>query len=209
MKASFPLIVLALLSIINCSCKNSPTQAKDSSAIDFPNKVGDTWTYIHFDSLYRKLDTAFVTIVGQTTMGSNQAATIWQFKSSEGVDTNYVVVSDNAVYFGGGVSDDTVLYALSAIVYRLIFPLKVGNEWSGGYFNDTDRVVNISSIAVAAGNFSTAYEVVETWGLGFNQDWSISRWFVPGVGIVRIYYHGVTPGMANETYELIRYTATR
>lgn len=194
MKTKLFFLSLTVLIIINMSCNNSPTQTDELPSSDFPNKVGDTWTYFHFDSLNLKSDTVVVTIVGQTTLASNQLATIWQFKSWQGVETTYVTVSK-----------DTVRLISSSHGFKLIFPLQVGNKWKEDYSaNDTNRVLRSGSISVIAGNFSGTYELQESWGF-LNDYGSISRWFVPQVGIVRIYHTRWSFGMANETFELVRY----
>lgn len=193
MKTRISLSLLALVLVLSPSCKNSPTQISEVPSMEFPNNIGNSWTYSHFDSLAQKSDSVLVTIVGQTNLTPDQVATIWQFKYPNRIDTGYVTVSQ-----------DTVRLVSSGRSFRILFPLQVGNKWVEDYVNDTNRVVGYGPITVVAGSFSGAYQIVESWG-GFNDYGSIARWFVPAVGIVRMYHRGWSFGEANETYELIRY----
>ena len=181
---------------MNVSCKRSSTSAGEPVVPDFPNNAGNYWVYSFYDSLANKSDILTITIVGQTP---DKSASIWQFKYSDRIDTQYVTISQDTVIFAPAVNSPWSSYNT-----KIPFPLLIGNKWRGNYLNDSSYVAEINSISVPAGSFSNAYKIVEGWG-GFNDYGSIISWFVPKVGIVRRYHKGVSFGLANDTFTLVSY----
>jgi hypothetical protein len=196
MKGNIFFFVSIVLLLLNVSCKNASTPSTEPVPADFPNNVGNKWVYSFYDSLSNKSDYLTVTIVGQT---ANKSASIWQFKYSNRIDTQYVTVTSDTVHFDPHISSPWSSYN-----NIFLFPLQVGNGWRGDYVLDSTYIAEINSIIVPAGSFSNAYNIVERWG-GFNDYGSITSWFVPKVGIVRRYHRGISFGEANDTFSLVSY----
>jgi hypothetical protein len=196
MKGNILFLVSITLLLLNVSCKNTTTPLIATNLTDFPNNVGNKWVYSYYDSLSNKSDYLTVTIVGQTP---DKLSTIWQFKYSDRIDTQYVTFSGDTVRFDPHISSPWSSYN-----NIFLFPLQVGNGWKDDYLLDSTFVAEINSIIVPAGSFMDAYKIVESWG-GFNDYGSIISWFVPKVGIVRRYHRGISFGEANDTFSLLSY----
>ena len=183
-----------LFSIV--SCRHSSISPGETVISDFPDNVGNNWVYSFYDSLSNKSDILTITIVGQTI---DKSASIWQFKYSDRIDTQYVTISQDTVFFSPVVSSPWSSYNT-----KIPFPLMIGNKWRGNYLNDSSYVAEKNPVSVPAGSFANAYKIVEGWG-GFNDYGSIISWFVPKVGIVRRYHTGASFGLANDTFTLVSY----
>jgi hypothetical protein len=181
---------------LNSSCKKSSELPTQPASADFPNTVGDYWSYAFYDSLSNKSDILTISIVGQTL---DKSISIWQFKYSDRIDTQYVSISGDTVTFSPQISSPWSSYNT-----KIIFPLIVGNGWRT-YF-DTTFISSTNYIGVPAGSFPTAYRIDEIWG-GFNDYGTIVSWFVPKVGFVSRYHRGTSFGTANESFNLISYIA--
>lgn len=197
MKDKLLRIGIIVVLLVNFSCKDSTTQTNDFGTSYFPNKVGTTWNYSFYDSLAKTNGNVIVTIVGETTILSDQSATIWEYKYPDRTDTLYVTISTDTV---------RIIRSLLSPWYnqKFIIPLAVGNHWKGDWMNDTCYVSESNSVRVAAGNFSNGYKIVEGWG-ALNDYGFVHSWFVPYVGIVSKWHKGWSFGMANDYYELVSY----
>ncbi len=184
---------LAMIVGMATGCRNTVTSPSESFPQDFPNNVGDSWTFAEFDSLSKTSDTVYVSIVGQTELTSNRSATIWCYKYPTQTDTVFVTFSNDTAEF------------ISGRTTKLIFPLRVGNQWPEDYVNDTNRVLENAPFSVPAASFPSAYQIVETWG-GFNDYGKVIRWFVPQVGIISVSTRRLILGAyTNTTLQLIHY----
>ena len=193
------ILLVAVLTLVILSCQMPVGLPEGGSTADFPNRIGDQWTYQYYDSLRQRSDTVVVTIVGQTTIPGNKTATIWQKVYRIGIDTVYVTVSGDTVKI-------LPKYALTAqwINTKYIFPLLVGRGWRGDISFDTNTIADMKSISVIAGKFLNAYRIEERWG-GYNEYGRVTTWFVPRVGAATIHRREWGWGFVNETWELIDY----
>lgn len=186
------------------SCKQRVTQPPDGNVIsDFPNKVGNVWTYSSYDSLANQSDTVIVRIVGQTTIPENKSVTVWQKSFGSHIDTVFV-----------SISFDTVRIIPEAHINsqwvntKYLFPLEVGKAWRGDFVSDTSTVVENRSITVIAGSFPNAFRIEERWS-ALNDYGAVSTWFVPKVGIVKLHRREWGFGFSNETWELLSYQVSQ
>jgi len=172
----------------------------------FPNTVGTEWVYEQIDSTSSGLDsftvtfdTVMVTIVDSGRFESGDSYTLWEFVSSIGVDTQYLVTGEERLTF----QRDTVFSPLWDLYYE--FPLAVGRIWGFDFFAPVPEVLdkepNITPLQPFASSFHTQMR-----GGGFNDYWTQEDWLAPGVGIVRTrrWQTGFIPWM-NRTWNLIEY----
>ncbi len=174
--------------------------AKQSSSTfyktDFPNMIGDSWTYSVYDSLADELDTVNVNIAGEKILPSSVISKIWTFEGGNFNDTNYFA------FYG----DTLKIFKKDDLVYpaeQIIFPLFPNKVW--GSYGDTSRVKSVEMIDVEAGNFSNAYHINRNaYSLNFQLLEDI--WLVPGVGIVKKNKFEVSLGpVENSNWKLLNY----
>lgn len=203
MTIKFFLLLVAVLFTLS-SCKQGVTQPPDGGSIlDFPNKVGNVWTYSLFDSLSHQSDTVTVRIVGQTTIPGNKPATVWQKTFRSHVDTEFVFISSDTVRI---ISKANINAQWDNTKY--LFPLQIGKRWRGDFVTDTSTVVENRAITVIAGTFPDAFGIEERWG-AFNDYGSVTTWFVPKVGIVKMHRREWGFVFSNETWELLSYQVSQ
>jgi hypothetical protein len=198
MKQYIPLsfILGVSLAVFLLSCHDDTV--KPDIQEDFPNSIGSSWEYFLYDSLTDRIDTVSVAITDTTTLPNDEQSTIWIYTYSDKTDTTYVSISGDTV---------KLYYDVNALWnYRsYIFPLEVGNTWIGGN-GDSTIVVTSSAISVTAGEFQNGF-LIETNLAGFNRWGTISSWFVPHIGPVRMHRKEFALGpFKNETWELLDYT---
>jgi len=209
-KITIAIIFLLLIYII--SCDDSPTRynnVPDDS--DFPNSIGMLWKYEVYDSLSQTTDTVWFSITDTVTMPSGEFYTEWKSKNL----TSFIFEWQYLHLYGDTLEffDDSV--GLSANE-RIVFPLELGNGWSGPATNDdTSLVTLIGYVGVPAGIFAKGARIDRSWNLDFEEggNWS-QTWVVPDVGIVSRYFLSqFSDGSSitvtkNETWKLIEYDLT-
>ena len=159
----------------------------------FPNTIGTSWTYAIFDSLGRQADTAVVTVAGQTIHAHYGPVTAWRTTYRNRTDSQYV-----------RISGDTMTIYEDNDARSYIFPLSVGQQWSGLFLVDTSTVTQRGNICVPAGTFQNGFKV-ESTVRGFNIRYRKSVWLVPRVGIVDIQVTFVGIGLETTTWTLLTY----
>ncbi len=218
-RKSIAILILAFIFV--SSCDEAPTRSGGGKPrVNFPNSVGMLWKYQVYDSLTQTTDIVWLSITDTLTIRSNEfftqrnekrfsAITLAKATSATATfDAQYLhVVGDTLEIF----NDTTGLLASE----RIVFPLELGNEWSGPSDNDTSRVTLVGEIEVPAGRFSGSARIDRSWNTDFEGGGSHSQtWIAPDVGVV--YRHNlsqVSDGVnltvtKNEVWKLIEYDVT-
>jgi len=172
------------------ACRNTIQPDSSISAQYFPNKVGDSWTYMVDDTVGENLQ---VSIIGSTSLPDGIPVSIWKWvwpgnmnPKVFGTDTTYVVISGDTVEISSPINPKR--YPPKSIKdlpirYKYIFPLETGNNWI--HDADSSRVVSKDSLTVPAGMFNGVYKI-HTHGFSFNYRLDRDIWFKPGVGLVKM-----------------------
>jgi len=145
----------------------------------FPNNVGDQWVYAEIDSGFTvEFDTVTITIVDSGQFESGDSYTLWEFVSSNGTDTQYVVIGEERLRS----QRDTTFSPIWDLYYD--FPLAVGRNWGVVSILPIPRVIDKESILTPIQHFPSAFHTRMSGG-AFNDYWTQEDWLAPGVGIVR------------------------
>ena len=194
------LINLAIASFASCQ-NNGLSDLRQIQG--FPNKVGDSWSYLVTDTAYaygkhqgtnQTTDTLSVSVIGSTHLPDGTQAAIWRtawppelaFSSPPwNVDTTYVWISADTVNMSSGM--EPVLHPPKSmkdipITSKFIFPVQTGQTWNIG--PDSSRVVSVSSLQVPAGTFDNVYQILRNES-SFNFYLTEHDWLKPGVGLVQ------------------------
>ena len=199
MKRILPLVIIIVLF---SSCRLFNTH-HNPFVEDFPNRIGDSWTYKYTEGNGSQHDIE-VKIVGQGKLPNGQIAKIWQYKYPGFTDSVWVMSNDTeAIFYNKPCCTTMPLQRL-----RLVFPLNVGNSWhTDAPYGDTTRVWNQSTISVPAGTFQNVYGISKTVGYVTNSWTKDTLWYKNKIGIVRKsqseFSLGPLPG--NGTWELRSY----
>jgi len=197
------IITLSLTLLLLSSCRFFSVQHNHFTN-DFPNTVGDSWTYVLTDDSGNS-DILKVTIVAKGKMSNGQAATIWQYDYPGFTDSLWVVSNDTAANFYRNPGSSST----SRPVLALVMPLQVGNNWSTDVpYGDTTKVLSKTSISVPAGTFSPVYKISKTVGYVTNSWTKDTLWYKNKIGLLKKsqaeFSLGPLPG--NGTWELKSYT---
>jgi len=201
-KLFFKRIVFVLFVLIGImgACQKKTTMGPDNETTlkDFPNKIGDEWTYFYYDSLTSSSDTVTVKIVSEIKLDDTRHIKIWEYQYQTKTDTNYVEISGDTVKIYKHLTtqwENT----------KLVFPLFVGKVWKGDFVNDSSIVKDKLSISLNGHSFPNCYKIEEAWG-GFNDYGRVMTWYVPEVGIVKKHYSIWGFAFSNEYWELLNYS---
>ena len=159
----------------------------------FPNTIGTSWTYAIFDSIGQRADTAIVTVAGQTIHPYFGPVTALRTAYKNRTDSQYVRISGDTM---------TIYEENDARSY--VFPLSVGQRWTGWFLIDTSIVTQRGTISVPMGSFQNGFKV-ESTVRGYNIFFRKSVWLVPQVGIVDVRLTVVGIGYETTTWKLLTY----
>lgn len=206
-KLIFPyILIMVVLGFL--ACQNNVVSDGPAAAQWFPNKVGDSWTYMVDDTTGKNLK---ISIIGTTHLPDGIPVTIWKWVWPEdmnpkafGTDTTYVVVTGDTVQISSPIYPKR--YPPKSIKdlpvrYKYIFPLETGSSWK----NDADSslVMSKDSLTVPAGTFDGVYRI-HTHGFSFNYQLDRVSWFKQGVGIIQM-NQTLILGNFNGTLKLVDY----
>jgi len=184
---------LTIPTILVSSDSVAKTKPTVFSVKDFPLGVGSQWVYLHIDSTWHRqklqvvVEIVTVKIIGQTQTAEGRPAGIWVREFSGKVDTQYVNLVGDTVFFmvRFDVYTDTSESFQEQEVARFVFPLTVGNTWKGTYGRDSFSVTRKDSIEVNHDDFRQGFLIERSiWIPNSGKD--VDYWIVPGVGLVNI-----------------------
>ncbi len=192
-------VLFVLIGIVgSCQKKTTMVPVHETILKDFPNEIGDEWTYFYYDSLASYSDTVTVKIVSEMKLDANRHVKIWEYHYQTKIDTNYVEISGDTVKIYKNLKtqwENT----------KLVFPLFVGKGWKGDFLNDSSMVKDKLSISVKGHSFPNCYIIEESWG-SFNDYGRVKTYFVPAVGIVKKHFSRGTFVFSNEYWELLNFS---
>ncbi len=149
----------------------------------FPNKVGDRWQYLVKDTTIKggvasgSVQYNMDAVIVDTVKWSNGiVATIWQFNSPAGSDTNFVFQTGDTVRY----MDKTNSY----VVRQYLVPFNLGASW---FYTSGIYEVNVTGqadLTVGGYNFKNVYEVYGSAGMP-DATIGINEWFADHIGLVK------------------------
>ncbi|MGH8015047.1 MAG: hypothetical protein ACREBV_02535 [Candidatus Zixiibacteriota bacterium] len=179
-----------------CTDKVPTAPIKAASVRNFPNTIGRSWTYHVIDNLQPVdpnkpdpvIDTFSVTIDRLSTdPQSGLTATVWTYERNRiPIPEKLVVIKADTVYkYWNWQNSDKV---------GLVFPFDYRDSWETGGFLSGDRttVTDTLSLRVQGGNFPRVYELVNERRTTVSTDKrTMTFWFVPDFGFIKIHIHEV------------------
>ena len=186
----FLIIAAGLLTSCQLFGSRDSNTDKPSSSY-FPLTTGSNWTYTVYDSAYsarhgtNRLDSTSQERVRESILkniqaDSNHVTSLWQFQFSGQIDT--VSISS---------ASDSVKLEIPSISYgptTFIFPLHIGQKWSGKGINGTYEVISADTLSFNGMSFSNAWHIVQYPEEAIGNEYvNIEYWIQPGVGIIKIY----------------------
>jgi len=207
------LIILSILTVqVGCEKANV---ADDNDDV-FPNKVGDTWTYLVDDTSYLLFGpptitqyTLTVSVVDTITLPDGVHAKVWAYNSPTGRDTNYVFQRSDTVFF---TSKHLSVYM--DIIRRYIIPFALNNSWAYSWISPPFApypvivtVVSRSNITVGGNTFENASHIVGRTGKP-DDILGLDEWVATNVGIVKRYVENtntINPYKYRNKWSLVSY----
>jgi hypothetical protein len=184
MKVLFFSLILVLLTL-GCHKNKSNITSNES----FPNKVGDTWHYLVYDTTLVYNDTtAFsqynldVSIVADTTLPGGGTATVWKYQYPGHADTSFVIQSGDTIRF---------LYNANnlSLIRQYIIPFSVNSSWAYSYCDiNKVKVIERTAIQVGQTNFLNSFHLFGSAGCP-DGIFGVDEWFADNIGLVKSYYN--------------------
>ncbi len=188
------ILPFALLLIFSGCHKTSPSVTMS----DFPDKIGDQWTYFVQDSLANINDTLTLTILSPSTF-QGKPSLLWQFAYSNGItDTlQSVVVGDTINYYKPS------LYP--ALNFAILFPFSTNSTWKDNLYGNYSTTY-LGNYAYLSYSFPGVYEINHTLTQAFGFSLMDNIYIQPGIGIVhrRIFEFDTGPAIW-QTWTLSNY----
>ena len=180
-----------LLFALGCR-KNNNNNDNQSSATIFPNKVGDTWTYLVNDTTYDLQNPTpvvaqynmTVSIIDSVTLTGGVKANVWVYSYPNETDTNYVFQNGDTINF----ASNKRFYL--EIVRMYIIPFRLHNSWEYSVNSIHDVTVDSqANIIVGKNQFGNSFHISGNPGMP-DEVIHIDEWLEDNVGIVRRYVDG-------------------
>lgn len=176
-------------------CNKDTTKPNKEASEYFPNTVGDYWEYDVYDSSdirnypnYHGLYTVKISITGIKPLVDGKDATVWQYQYPWGTDINFIRIEGDTIKIYDTVYSKTIR---NLEFPRSIFliPFSDGQRWDGKLLAiDTSHVAFQSTIATSSGVFTNGFKIYHYY-LGPNIEHNDLYYFVPKIGMVKIYYN--------------------
>jgi hypothetical protein len=177
---SFMLLLLA------AGCSKDKNSAIPSDE-NFPNKVGDKWHYLVYDTLtVDNQPTSFsqynldVSIIGDTSLPGGIMATIWKYQYLGSADTSFVIQKGDTIQYLYNTNSQS-------LIKQYIIPFSVNSSWPYA-FCDFNKVTVIERTGVLVGqtNFSNSFHLAGAAGCP-DGIFGVDEWFADNVGLVKSY----------------------
>jgi hypothetical protein len=189
--------LILLLFFFISSCQKDTVKPNIESSEYFPNKVGNYWEYVVYDSIeargtpysnYSRNYTVKINITGIKKLVDGINATVWEYEYPWGFDTNYVRITQDTVKVYDKFRTETI--------YNLKFPLKIflipfqeGQRWDGKLIAiDSSNVKAKPSISTSAKEFKNGFSIYHHY-IGPNLEYNDTYDFIPKIGMVKVYYN--------------------
>jgi len=211
-----------LLLAAGCKKDNNGNNGNTSGIGTFPNKIGDTWTYLVNDTTYQGFNSqnrtvaAYnmnVTVIDSILLPENingiqippgtEAAVL--VSTHLGIsDTNYMYQNDDTVRF---ININQSPYSQANRQY--LVPLSLHNSWSYSILSLPIWLVTVdtqANIIVQQNHFDSAYHVSGPAGMP-DAGFEVDEWIVNNVGVVKRYIVESGIGGINHStkWELVSY----
>jgi hypothetical protein len=202
------LFLMALVMVICSSCKKD-NQIIQIQTQNFPNQVGDSWTYRLTSN--NNIDTIKVEIVGQGFLPDGTSAKIWkytfQYPFQTQIDTLLVTYINNDVrMYSSFCWTCPNSPPFESLHYS--FPLSIGKLWvSNVAYHDTTKVLSQESVSVPVGTFKDVFRISHRNGFIVNSWTYDTIYFYAQIGLVKQNQneYNLGPVIGNGIWELISY----
>lgn len=190
MKQIYWYMMKLLLIGVLFSCKKDTIPNKVASEY-FPNKVGNYWEYEVDDSTsnYPEVKKYYVKvrIQGIKKLVDGIDAYIWEYEYPWGKDTNYLrIVGDTIKIFD--VVYSRTIRDLQFPRSIFVIPFKDEQRWDGKLLAiDSSHVTFQYKIETSSQTFMNGFKIYRHY-LGPNLEYNDSYYFIPTIGMVKIYF---------------------
>ncbi|MFH1685916.1 MAG: hypothetical protein ABIE70_00150 [bacterium] len=210
-------VCTGVLCLILTACEGDSVSSITKSSPDFPNAVGDEWTYFYYDSLRFVSDTVHVSdTVDVRVTGFGQApdggqAKLWVYsyrhlKDSAGaarVDTAYVTEVGDTIRMIRPQQPSPITF---------VYPFTKGSSWtSGGGKPDTTTIVEVlTAFGIPIGQLRGVLHLERKWTEPAVTAEDSEIWLAPGFGLVamRLNVVGLMPpaeAITSEVWVMLSY----
>lgn len=181
---SFMLLLLA------AGCSKSNNTGNTPSNEIFPDKIGDIWHYLVYDSTtggnipiaYSQYNVD-VSIMADTSLPGGIVATIWKYQFPGFADTSFVIRKGDTIQF----LDNTVNLSM---IKQYVIPFSVNSSWLYSSYCDLSeiRVIERTGVLVGQTNFLNSFHLSGNAGCP-DRGFIIDEWFADNIGLVQSYFN--------------------
>ena len=198
------LILMVLFLTLSCEKEVPLAPAKPVTIETFPDILGSQWIYHMVDNLQIidpnkpeiKIDTVFASISERLTdQDTGEEATIWRYNINNGPSIiRPVFFSGDTVYFYWNWENRDRI--------GLVFPFQKGDKWrTGGFLSgDETTVTDVISANVRGRLLENVFVLENKTRSTISTDLrTITIWYVPNLGPIRIHLHEVHARSVGDT----------
>jgi hypothetical protein len=182
--------------LVSASCRKTGNDSHNAVET-FPNKVGDTWTYLVNDTTTVSGQTTStvtsydmtVSIVGRKGLAGGLHANVWVYSTPGRSDTCYVTQSGDTIQFSDIHEEGMHLFSR-----QYITPIALNESWP--YVHPSIYNVQVASqsdLVVGSNLYQSTFHIYGYAGMP-DGIFFIDEWFENNVGTVKRYYN--SSGMA-------------
>jgi hypothetical protein len=194
-KKTISIATLAIfMTLVSCQDEVPTEPIKSGSVLDFPNSIGNSWTYYVVDNL-QPIDPNKPELIVDTVLLS-----ITRYVSNDPVFGAVTVwdrtVNNQLTSFGklAAFKQDTVYFYWGWEYTNrigLIFPFEIRDSWQTGGFLSGDKttVVDTMTLRLPSGTFTNVFVLENEMRTTTADKRIITLWFVPDFGFVKLHVH--------------------
>jgi len=173
-----------ILILVAAGCRKSNNSSNIASSEIFPDKVGDTWRYLVYDTTTGGPSQYYldVSIVADTALPGGIMATIWKYQYPGFADTSLVILKGDTIQF---LSNTINL----AVIKQYVIPFSVNSSWPNPLCDRSQvTVIERTGVVVGQTHFLNSFHLSSHSGCP-DRDFIIDEWFADNIGLVKSYFN--------------------
>jgi hypothetical protein len=203
-----------LFTTVLAACQKEVIKPNKEASEYFPNKVGNYWEYVVYDSSeargipysnYSRNYTVKINITGIKKLADGIDAAVWVYEYPWGNDTNYVRITQDTVKVFDKSRTETI-YGLKFPLKIFLLPFQDGQQWDGKLLWIDKYTSNSVSNIISNGNTFTDSFLIFHHNEGPNIECNDYYWFKPKIGLIKKNEHQYNLGPLNiQSWQLKTY----
>ncbi len=174
-----------MLLLVAAGCHKVNNSSNKASGEIFPNKVGDTWHYLVYDTTTGGSRSQYyvdVSIVADTALPGGIMATVWKYQYPALADTSFVILKGDTIQF----LDNTINLSL---IKQYVIPFSINSSWPNPLCDHSQvTVIERTGVVVGQIHFLNSFHL-SSHSECPDRAFIIDEWFADNIGLVQSYFN--------------------